>query len=99
MGLYDTLTVHERHGLPPGEYQTKDMDAYCHLYDLRIEENGRLMVREFDRERIPHTHRFKRVNHRWVDTNHHGALSFYDGKREYLAIFDNGELESIKQLA
>ncbi|HYD01844.1 MAG TPA: hypothetical protein VEB22_11510 [Phycisphaerales bacterium] len=89
-------------------FQTKDTDAQ-RLDTYTITAEGRLVHTERDWEVVPKEQRpypnatgwraargcMRAVNHRDVDTNFSGQISFYDGSIDYTARFGNGQLVGI----
>lgn len=92
MGMYDTITVHEKVDLPGNrhhvKFQTKDLENM--LYDYMIGEYGDLLLLNYDLEPVgePTQHPFfktwtdwqahKRINERWISVPYHGDIDFYD---------------------
>jgi len=95
MGMFDYVKCERT--LPDGwdltndhvGLQTKDFD--CTMTTIKITEDGRLMILDFEHEEVPKAERrypndegllgmigcLRRVNERWRDLSFHGVMSFY----------------------
>lgn len=106
MGMYDTIEIDDSYGLPKtDEWQTKCTPVqWLNVY--RIDKDGRLLHQVYDTEDRSNGKSLAgaatRVNKRFVPADFRGAISFYSSIEgvwhEYSALFDEGQLISIKQL-
>lgn len=109
MGLYDEVVCD--FPLPDAEmqgnvFQTKDMG--CLMMDYHITREGRLLRLEADKVLVKDPEgflgvRIESTNERWVDTEYHGDLIFYDFDQsgvfvEYLVRFTEGSVVWVKRL-
>ena len=87
MGMFDSLHCDYPLGderVQGHEFQTKDLE--CLMESYRITEDGRLLYRQREWERVFEPDGVgwfpEEVGHEWVDTNYHGILNFYTHYRD-----------------